>query len=204
MHQPPRSARSGFTLIELMMVVVIIGLLAAIAVPALQDAQDKARNAAMITNIKTLQLALAQYASDNSGSYPPSPDETGTGITSFTATELRLMTYLTGGSYPLSPWTSLPQAALLPSGGAPLPKATEVQDNQVLELKGKELGKGINPGALKVAPTLRTHYGALMYSRDPDRQVTLLFGVGKKKDKAIVAAFSTGDAGTAGGDTGTH
>jgi type II secretion system protein G len=203
-RQPPRSARPGFTLIELMMVVVIIGLLAAIAVPAMQDAQDKSRNAAMITNIKTLQLALAQYAADNSGSYPPSPDETNAGVTSFSPNDLRLMTYLTGGRYPLSPWTSLPQAALLPTGGAPLPKATEVQENQTLDLMGKEVGRGVNPGATKVAPTLRTHYGALMYSRDPDRQITLLFGVGKKKDKAVVAAFSTGDSGTAGGDTGTH
>lgn len=202
MRQP--TARPGFTLIELMMVVVIIGLLAAIGVPALQDAQDKSRNAAMITNIKTLQLALAQYASDNNGSYPPSPDETTTGVTSFSANGLKLMIYLTGGRYPLSPWTSVPQMSLLPTGGAPLPKATEVQDNAALDLKGTEIGNGVNPGVLKVAPTLRTHYGALMYSRDPDRQITLLFGVGKKKSKAIIAAFSTGDSGTAGGDTGTN
>jgi type IV pilus assembly protein PilA len=60
---------SGFTLVELLVVMLILGLLAAIAVPAFFNQRDKANDAKAKTVAKTSQTALETYATDNNGSY---------------------------------------------------------------------------------------------------------------------------------------
>jgi general secretion pathway protein G len=65
-----RSARHrGFTLIEIMVVVVIIGLLAAVIVPQVVDKVDQARVAKAQQDITSLETALTMYRLDNS-KYP--------------------------------------------------------------------------------------------------------------------------------------
>ena len=54
----------GFTLIELLIVTAIIGILAAIAVPALHSAIQKARQRATMSDIRTLANTLQMYAID--------------------------------------------------------------------------------------------------------------------------------------------
>ena len=58
-------ARRGFTLIEIMIVVLIIGILLAIAVPNFVKARESSRQKACVSNLKQLQSACEQYAMDN-------------------------------------------------------------------------------------------------------------------------------------------
>lgn len=62
-------AKRGFTFVELMVVVAIIGILASVVYASFGDARTNARNKAMMAEFKEVQLALELYKSQN-GSYP--------------------------------------------------------------------------------------------------------------------------------------
>lgn len=55
----------GFTLIELLVVIAIIGILSSVVMVSLVTARQKARDARRIVDVKTIQLALETYYSDN-------------------------------------------------------------------------------------------------------------------------------------------
>ena len=55
----------GFTLIELMIVVAIIGILAAIAIPQFSSYRQKAYNSAAVSDLKNMKTALESYYADN-------------------------------------------------------------------------------------------------------------------------------------------
>src|SRR5215207_5326403 len=59
----------GFTLVELLVVMLILGLLAAIAIPSFFNQRDKARDADSKSAARTAQTAIETYATDNRGSY---------------------------------------------------------------------------------------------------------------------------------------
>lgn len=59
----------GFTLVELLVVMLILGLLAAIAIPSFFNQRDKARDADAKASARTAQTAIETYATDNNGSY---------------------------------------------------------------------------------------------------------------------------------------
>src|SRR3712207_6422156 len=63
------ASESGFTLVELLVVMLILGLLAAIAIPSFFNQRDKARDADAKEQVRTAQTAMETYATDNDGSY---------------------------------------------------------------------------------------------------------------------------------------
>jgi type IV pilus assembly protein PilA len=59
------SSRKGFTLVEIMIVVVIIGLLAAMAIPAFQKVRQSSQDKAVLNNARQLAAAADQYFLEN-------------------------------------------------------------------------------------------------------------------------------------------
>jgi len=61
---------NGFTLIELMVVIVILGILAAVIAPRIPKFVEKAKENKTKANLANLRSALSLYYSDNNGKYP--------------------------------------------------------------------------------------------------------------------------------------
>lgn len=65
-----QNGSAGFTLLELLVVMTIIGILAAVAIPALRDSPQRAREAALKENLFTMRSTIDQFHGDK-GYYPP-------------------------------------------------------------------------------------------------------------------------------------
>jgi prepilin-type N-terminal cleavage/methylation domain-containing protein len=66
----PKSRRKGFTLVELVVVVGIIGLLVSILLPSLGRAREQARRVSCASNLRQIGLAAVMYANENRGKFP--------------------------------------------------------------------------------------------------------------------------------------
>ncbi len=71
--------RSGFTLLELLIVIAIIGILASLAAVSYSSAQRRARDSQRQADLKAIQNALEQYYADNDGNYPGGDCDPGVG-----------------------------------------------------------------------------------------------------------------------------
>ena len=60
----------GFTLVEILIVVVILGILAAIVIPQFTEASDDARESAIRSDLQTVRSQLELYKVQHTGSYP--------------------------------------------------------------------------------------------------------------------------------------
>lgn len=64
--------RYAFTLVELLIVVIILGILAAVVIPQFSDASTDARVSSLVTNLATIRGQLEFYKMQHNGNYPTS------------------------------------------------------------------------------------------------------------------------------------
>ena len=62
--------KKGFTLTELLVVIVIIGILITLVVPSVTKARNKAKEAQVKAGIHDIEVALSSFSAGNSGWYP--------------------------------------------------------------------------------------------------------------------------------------
>lgn len=89
----PPAHQAGFTLVEIMIVVVIIGLLCVMALPAMARVREKSQRARFISDLRTFSQAFETYNMTN-GVWPPNA---GTGVvpTGMTSADIKIASWTT-------------------------------------------------------------------------------------------------------------
>jgi prepilin-type N-terminal cleavage/methylation domain-containing protein len=101
--------RKAFTLIEVVIVCVVLGVVAAVAVPRFTGAKEKAYQAAMIADLHAIAIVEEQYAAENHGQYfsgTATPDSPLNGFTPSPDITVTLTSFNILGSQ-LADWTAI-------------------------------------------------------------------------------------------------
>ena len=92
--EPQRARAAGFTLLELLTVVSIIGILASVAMPGLTNAMAAAKANAAMQQARQIALGLRGFAMDNGGAYPDAENTYGEAISTSNAAFRDLYDYI--------------------------------------------------------------------------------------------------------------
>ena len=69
-----KTRKSGFTLIEILIVVIILGILAAIVIPQFTEASSDAKESTLVSNLQTLRSQMGLYKVQHNDQYPDTAD----------------------------------------------------------------------------------------------------------------------------------
>jgi len=146
MHDANRGpTTSGFTLVELMIVVVVIGLLVAIAMPNFISMQNRAREGTVKSNMHTVQMSIEDFSLLNDGQYPTSAASTvpdGRTLQQVCPTQ----------GYPTNPWSKVPSVVQWNANPTPGAKG-ELAINPALASWYQVRGNGANGDSLNLVLT---------------------------------------------------
>ncbi|MFQ5561772.1 MAG: type II secretion system protein [Nitrospinota bacterium] len=98
-YMPPNKGEKGFTLVELLIVVIILAVLAAIVIPQFTSSTDEAKDAALKTTLSEMRNAIELYYHQHNSTYPgfnKAADGTAGGAASDFTAQLTLYTSVTG------------------------------------------------------------------------------------------------------------
>ena len=73
-----RTSRKGFTLVEILIVVIILGILAAIVIPQFTNASKEAKQSSLVTQVQSLRSQIALYKLQHNDNLPGAVGATGT------------------------------------------------------------------------------------------------------------------------------
>lgn len=133
------SSRRGFTLIELLATVAIIGLLAALIVPALSGVRDRANTAGCASNLRSIGNLMTIYAADHDGYLPIPLDDDLT----------KVWPYGTNKNWPFNNWMGqlAPYAGITIKGTSSYEELLRATFSGVFRCPGKKdwklLGTGV-------------------------------------------------------------
>ncbi len=106
------STEAGFKVTDLMITLTVAVALAGTAIPAYQTVRARAREASVRANMRTLQMALEDFALQNEAIYP-------TDSTSTLGNGLTLRDLCVSGEYPANPFTQAPSVVQINADPAP-------------------------------------------------------------------------------------
>lgn len=164
---PQPHAAAAFTLIELLIVVAIIAVLAAIAVPNLLEARVRSLVARSQSDLRTLAVGLESYRVDGNG-YPPHAELLASGVVNdpavaagLTTTEFLPPRVLTS---PVAYLASVPADPFLTgTGGYPRGEYGYIESRR---MAGILIGRGLVASAEAIVPT---YGGWRLFAAGPDR-----------------------------------
>ena len=173
-------------MIELLIVVVIIGILASVALPSFIAAQDRARNVKAVSMIAVVRQALENYGADKNGNFPSNPNFV-------TAAGLGANNYLPGNQLPVAPWSKTPQANRIEPLIAPAVYAEYVTNSTWVPPKAGDLLVPATAGTAVAQPSMISHFGAIASDCDNagDPTIYVINVVGKRNGRCMLAGYKS-------------